>query len=277
MPITLMYITNKPAVAAIAQDAGVDRIWVDLEYKGKEDRQAGMNTVKSKHTVADVAALRPIVTRSALMVRINPIDADSRAEIDAVVTAGADYIMLPMFKTPEEVKTFLSLVGGRAKTMLLLETKEAEERLLEYIDLPGIDEVHIGLNDLHLAHGKTFMFELLCDGTVDKITKVLREKGVRFGFGGFARIGYGILPAENILTHHYALGSEMSILSRGFCDANSVEDPETVREDFVLGVANIRKKEQEILSYSEERFEENFVFVKKKVAEIVDVIRSKKQ
>lgn len=277
MPITLMYITNKPAVARIAQDAGVDRIWVDLEYKGKEERQAGMNTVKSKHTIADVVALRSVVKRSKLMVRVNPIDEDSKTEIDAVVAAGADYIMLPMFKTPEEVKTFLALVGGRAKTMLLLETKEAEERILEYIDLPGIDEVHIGLNDLHLAHGMTFMFELLCDGTVDRLTRILREHGVRFGFGGFARIGYGILPAENILTHHYALGSEMSILSRGFCDANSVEDPETVRGDFVEGVANIRKKEEEILSYTVEQFEENFAFVKEKVAEIVDVIRSKKQ
>ena len=31
MPITLMYITNDPTIAAIAQNAGVDRVWIDME------------------------------------------------------------------------------------------------------------------------------------------------------------------------------------------------------------------------------------------------------
>lgn len=277
MGITLMYITNNPQLAEIAQEAGVDRIWIDLEYKGKEERQAGMNTVKSKHTIEDIKAVRPVVTTSKLMVRVNPLDDESEDEINKVVEAGADYIMLPMFKTKKEVERFISLVGGRAKTMLLLETKEAEECLEEYVDVPGIDEIHIGLNDLHLAHKKDFMFELLCDGTVDKITAVLRERKIRFGFGGFARIGYGILPAENILTHHYALGSEMAILSRGFCDANVAEDPSLVKEIFIEGVTNIRLKEKEIRAYTQKDFEENFETVKEKVAQIAQSIRSKKQ
>ncbi len=276
MAITLMYITNNPQLARIAQDAGVDRIWVDLETKGKEERQKGMNTVKSKHTIEDIHALRPYVTTSKLMVRINPLDDESEKEINDVVNAGADYIMLPMFKTREEVEKFIKLVNGRTKTMLLLETKEAEERLESYVDIKGIDEIHIGLNDLHLAHKKTFMFELLIDGTVDRITKILRERGVRFGFGGFARIGYGILPAENILTHHYKLGSQMAILSRGFCDANITDNPETIKEIFKEGVSNIRKKEKEILNYTEEQFKENYEIVCDKVSQIVENIRSKK-
>lgn len=276
MAITLMYITNNPHIAKIAQDAGVDRIWVDLEYKGKEERQAGMNTVKSKHTIEDVKALRAVVTTSKLMVRVNPLDEESEDEINKVVEAGADYIMLPMFKTKAEVEKFISLVGGRAKTMLLLETKEAMECLDEYITVPGIDEIHIGLNDLHLAHKMTFMFELVADGTVEKIANKLKEHNIRFGFGGFARIGYGILPAEMILTHHYALGSEMAILSRGFCDANSRENPEDVRLDFVEGVKNIRLKEKEIENYTKEQFDENFESIKEKVNQIVQSIRSKK-
>ena len=127
MAITLMYITNRPDIAMLAEEAGVDRVWVDLEYKGKEERQAGMNTVKSKHTIDDVRALRAVISKSSLMVRVNPLDDESEAEINAVVEAGADYIMLPMFKTKAEVEKFVALVGGRAKTMLLLETKEAEE------------------------------------------------------------------------------------------------------------------------------------------------------
>ena len=275
MAITLMYITNHEQVAQIAQEAGVDRIWIDLETKGKEARQAGMNTVKSKHTINDIKRLRPIITTSELMVRINPLDEESKQEIDQVIEAGAEYIMLPMYRHKWEVEKFLELVGGRVKTILLLETAEAAENLESYVDLPGIDEIHIGLNDLHLSYGKTFMFELLCDGTVDRVAKILREHGVRFGFGGMARIGYGTLPAENILTQHYALGSQMVILSRGFCDANLVEDPEEIADAFMTGIANIRKKETELLTYTQEQYAENYQVVCEKVAQIVEVIRNK--
>lgn len=37
--LKLMYITNNPSVARIAQDAGVDRIMVDMEYIDKDVRQ----------------------------------------------------------------------------------------------------------------------------------------------------------------------------------------------------------------------------------------------
>ena len=52
--LNLMYITNRPEIAQIAESAGVDRIFVDLEYIGKADRQSGLDTVKSKHTLDDV-------------------------------------------------------------------------------------------------------------------------------------------------------------------------------------------------------------------------------
>ena len=52
--IRLMYITNDVQVARMAEEAGVDRIFVDLETLGKAERQGGMDTVQSKHTVADV-------------------------------------------------------------------------------------------------------------------------------------------------------------------------------------------------------------------------------
>ena len=131
MALTLMYITNNPTIATIAQQAGVDRIWVDMEYIGKEERQAGMNTVKSFHTIDDIKALRPFVTSSELLVRINPIhDAtdnycSSEQEIENTIVAGADVIMLPMFKIKGEVERFIKAVNGRAKTVLLFETAQA--------------------------------------------------------------------------------------------------------------------------------------------------------
>ena len=53
--LKLFYITKDPAVARIAQAAGVDRIFVDMEYIGKAQRQGGMDTVQNLHTVEDVA------------------------------------------------------------------------------------------------------------------------------------------------------------------------------------------------------------------------------
>ena len=40
-----MYITNDENVAKIADTHGVDRIFVDLEQIGKQERQGGMDTV----------------------------------------------------------------------------------------------------------------------------------------------------------------------------------------------------------------------------------------
>ena len=136
--IRLMYITNDVQVARMAEEAGVDRIFVDLETLGKAERQGGMDTVQSKHTVADVERMRSAVTGAKLLVRVNPIHDGSSEEINSVIAAGADIVMLPMYKTPREAEKFISFVGGRAKTMLLLETKEADACLCETLELDGI-------------------------------------------------------------------------------------------------------------------------------------------
>ena len=275
MALTLMYITNNPAIAEIAEDAGVDRIWVDMEYIGKEERQGGMDTVKSRHTIADIRTIRPVVATAELLVRVNPIhDATdsylgTEEEVEQTIAAGADVIMLPMFRTKAEVERFLRAVNGRAKTVLLFETAEAVENIDDILPLPGIDEVHIGLNDLHLAYKMKFMFELLCEGTVQRLCEKFKARGVKYGFGGIARVGLGMLPAEHIITEHYRLGSTAAILSRGFCDANRVEDPQTIRDIFIEGVRNIRLKEAEVSALTKERYEENLEIIREKVGRIV--------
>lgn len=282
MALTLMYITNNRRVAEIAQEAGVNRVWVDMEYIGKELRQAGMNTVKSHHTVEDVVALRKVVTTSQLQVRVNPIHeatseyCSSKEEIDNVIKAGAEIVMLPMFKTPQEVAQFVEYVDGRARVLLLCETKEAAERIDDIMAVPGIDEMYVGLNDLHLSYGQRFMFQPLCDGKMDRLAEHIKAKGLNFGFGGIARVGYGMLPAEYIIGEHYRLGSTAAILSRGFCNMNMVENPEDVRDLFIQGVKDIRKREKECETFSEEQFTENHEEVVKRVAQIVAEIEARK-
>lgn len=251
MALKLMYITNRPEIAQIAETAGVDRIFVDLEYIGKAERQGGMDTVQSRHTLDDVKKISEAITTAELLVRVNSIHdatdqyASSEEEIGKAIENGADIVMLPYFKTVDEVKRFLSAVNGRAKTMLLLETPEAVEFLDEILRLGGIDSIHIGLNDLSLGYGKKFMFELLTDGTVERLCTKIREKNIPYGFGGIASLGQGMIPAEMIIKEHYRLGSTCAILSRSFCNVNKINHMGVISSTFVNGMREIREFEAE--------------------------------
>lgn len=263
MALKLMYITNRQDVAKIAEAVGVDRIFVDMEYINKDLRQGGMDTVQSHHTLLDVKNIKQVLTKSELLVRCNPIhDAtedytSSKEEIDGIVKNGADVIMLPYFKTVDEVRKFVALVNGRARTMLLVETPEAVAIMDEILNLSGIDEVFIGLNDLSLGYGKKFMFELLADGTVEELCNKFKQKGLPFGFGGIAALGKGTLPSENIIKEHYRLGSTCVILSRTFCDVSESCDIDAVKETFFTNVKKIRDFEAECAKLEPEFFKKN--------------------
>ena len=267
MSLELMYITNNPDVALIAEKYGVGRIWIDLETLGKEERQKGMNTVKSKHTVEDVKKIKPLLSRAKMLVRVNPWNRNSLKEIESVIEAGADIIMLPMWKSTREVFEFIETVNRRCKTILLLETKEAVECLDQVLVNGGMDEIYIGLNDLHLSYGKEFMFELLVDGTVEKLTKKISAAGLPYGFGGIARLGQGELPAEKIIMEHYRLGSTRVILSRSFCNTDLIMELSEIDEIFRKNIKNLRKYESEICHIT--NFNENHEEVKKIIKEIV--------
>ena len=279
MSLKLMYITNRPDVAQMAQNCGVDRIFVDMEYIGKEERQGGLDTVKSHHTVEDVKNLRKVLNETELLVRVNPIHeagenwCSSKEEIDAVVESGADIIMLPMAKTVDEIKKFVEYVGGRTKTMLLLETAEAKENIKEMLDVGGIDMVHIGLNDLHLSYGMKFMFQLLTDGTVEELCKIIGSYSIPYGFGGIARLGFGMLPAEHVIAEHYRLGSSMAILSRSFCDIYKTSDMAEIQRLFEQELKKIREYETELTKKDNDFFIEN----QKETARLVDIIAQKIQ
>ena len=275
--LNLMYITKHPEIARIAEEAGVDWIFVDMEFIGKDCRQGGLDTVQNHHTVEDVANIRAAVTKATVLVRINPIHdtmddyPSSEEEIEAVIQAGADIVMLPYFKTTEEVHRFIGYVGGRAKTCLLVETPEAADLLDQIVEIDGIDMIHIGLNDMHLALKMKFMFQLLTDGSVDKWTRIIAQKGIMYGFGGLASLNGGTVPGRMILKEHYRLGSQMVIVSRAFCNTDNMTDLDKVRSIFNNGIADIRKMENEMNKLSKEDFKNNH----KAVCDAVGIIVKK--
>lgn len=276
MSLVLMYITNNPDVALIAEKYGVNRIWIDLETLGKEERQKGMNTVKSKHTVGDIKKIKPLLTKAEVLVRINPWHDGSKKELEEVISAGADMIMLPMWKTVDEVENFLRTVDGRCKTTLLLETKEAVECLDEVLKYGDMDEIHIGLNDLHLSYGLDFMFELLSNGIVEKIAKKIKRTGIPYGFGGIARLGCGDLPAERIIMEHYRLGSSRVILSRSFCNTDLISDLSEVENIFRNNMQSLREYEEAVSTMTDSKFISNQAEIEKIVEKIVKMKRCKR-
>lgn len=278
MSLQMMYITNNPQIARIAEKYSVDRIWVDLEQIGKKERQGGMNTVQSTHTIQDVQVIRnSIEGRASLQVRVNPIYDGSKSEIDKVIEYGADIIMLPFFSTAKEVEKFIDMVDNRARTCLLLETVGAEKNLDEILEIPGIDEIHIGLNDLHLQYHMDFMFELLSNGKVEEICNKIKGKGIPYGFGGIAKLDEGMLPARHIIAEHYRLGSTMAILSRSFYDSWIADDMEEVERTFKYGLGEIREYEKRLEKESDAFFEHNRKVVQEEVESIIKVIRDKRK
>lgn len=281
MALNLMYITNNPEVAKIAESVGVDWIFIDMEFIGKDSRQGGLDTVQNHHTVEDVKNIRNAIEKAKLLVRVNPIHEalekypSSKDEIDATIEAGADILMLPFFKTVEEVKTFIKLVDGRAKTLLLMETVEAAALIDEILEIPGIDMIHLGLNDMHLELGMKFMFQLLADGTVEMLGNKIKAKGIPFGFGGLAQLHTGMLPGYEVLKEHYRLGSSMVIVSRSFCNTDVITDLDEVKAIFQKGIKEIRDLEAEVQSKPMQYFEKNHVEVVEKVNQIVKIIEAK--
>lgn len=267
-----MILSADPSTAAEAQSAGVDRIFYDLEYIGKAERQHGRDTVKSNNTLDGIQAVREAVTTSELLVRTNQINAHSQMEVDKAVEYGADALMLPMVIDHQDVEQYVAMVGGRARVYIMVETAAALARLNKILAVPGVDEIFIGLNDLHISMGLTFMYELLSGGIVEYVAGKCQAAGMPFGFGGIARIGEGDLPCDYILGEHVRLGSSSVILSRTFKGLRGA-DANARSIDLRREVGKVRARMAEIEGWDDARHAEN----RKLIVESVDKVVRKMQ
>ena len=259
--LELIQITNDPAFAQRCDALPGLRVFVDLEWRGKAQRQAGRDTFISGHRLQDVGRVRAVLRHAPLMVRVNPLHAGTAAEIDAVLEQGADSLMLPMFTGPEQLAEFCALVAGRAPVVALLETAAALHSVGRWIATPGLSEVFVGLNDLHASLGLRFMFQPLAQGLVDRVAAAARGQGLRFGFGGIARLDEGLLPGRDVLAEHLRVGSQAVILSRTF----HREDGAAV---FEREVQALRECERGLAERSQEQVEAD----RRRVAERIEQI-----
>lgn len=252
-----IYITNSPQIGEFITSYGVSWIMVDLEYKGKSKRQCGRNTVISSHSIADVKGMRSRLSNNNLLVRINPMDQHSQQEIDTVIDAGADAILLPFFKNKTEVGDFVKMVASRCKIFLLFETLQSIENMNDILDIGGIDYVHVGLNDLHIERNTKFMFEFMADGSINPIAHILASRKMKFGIGGVGRYGNLLPPAECILTEHIRLGSSGVILSRTFMDSSMIKSMDSFCWQFKVELDKLRNHLNKVSLNNEAELEQN--------------------
>ncbi|MDQ7085347.1 MAG: aldolase/citrate lyase family protein [Sulfurovum sp.] len=262
-----MILDNDVNNIKIYDTVGIDRIFIDLEVNNKYERQGHLDTVMSTHSINDVKKIKPILKNTKLLVRINPIYEHTAKEISTSIKNGADIIMLPMFKSVAEVQLFIDYVSKKARTCLLLETSEALARIDDILEIEGIDEIHIGLNDLHLSLGLDFMFELMGDGLIEYLTTKIKSKHIPFGIGGVARMDEGMLQGNIIIKEHVRLGSSMVILSRTF---KRDLDKNTLKKE----VIKLQLCEKEAHTLSAKELIENKLLLKK-LAKDIAIIQKK--
>ena len=268
----LFFITNSHELAEFVSSKGVDRLFVDLEWNGKNERQKNRSTVVSGHTMSDVAVVRAAAPNTELMVRLNPLYSGSGREIRGAIDLGADVLMLPMYRSIDEVKKFCELVGRKSRVCLLAETIDAIECIEETVKIDGVDEVHIGLNDLHIDLKQTFMFQPLASGFLNEATRILRASGKPFGIGGIARIGEGEIPAEQVLGEHVWHGSTAAILSRTFHRNISDCGELQARMDFESEINSIKSKYSEWLNSTSHDIEQAHIDFGKNVERVIGLM-----
>lgn len=265
--LTLMLITNHPDLAKNAVDAGVDRIFVDLEFIGKKERQGHLDTWISGHSMDDARRVRDAIPDSEMLIRLNPPHDGLEKEIEDALAVGPELLMLPMFHRADELEWFAERVAGRAGVVPLVETPEAADAMEQVVRIPGIHEVYIGLNDLHLGLKMNFLFEPLANGMVDALAKTIHNAGLPFGFGGIARIGEGQLPGEMVLGEHLRLGSSSVILSRTF-QRGLVEGKHADFSKLKYEIEKLRESEEDLQKRTPEQVELD----REKVVQIVTLL-----
>ncbi len=214
----LTLLTDDPGLAGAADRAGVNRIGIDLEYLGKSERQAGFDTRLEHHDWDDLRRLAAVIRHADLFVRVNPIHPGTEAEIETALELGARVLMLPAFSTAGEVDIFLRAIRRRAYSIVLLEMAPAVVRIREILEVPGIDEVMLGLNDLRLQMGVANHFEVLASPLTDMLAHEVHRKGLPLSIGGVARVGDRRMPVPTDLVHaqYPRLGATGAWIARSF-------------------------------------------------------------
>lgn len=208
----LFLFSTDPQVIRSADVAGVHGFIVDMENKGKQSRQSGFDTQINLNTIEDLKTVRASTGRKVIC-RVNGFGEHTPAEVERVFAAGADEILLPMVRKPEEVLQTLDLLHNRCKLGILIETKDAVACSKALGSLP-LSRIYVGLNDLSIDRNLRCIFTSVADGTLDKMRESIHQS---FGFGGLTLPEKGHpIPCRLLAGEITRLGSSFTFLRRSF-------------------------------------------------------------
>lgn len=271
--INLFYITNNIIEAQIVDDLDIDWIFIDLEIIGKKERQLGRDAVFSNHSLSDVHKIKIKINNTKILVRCNPIGIWSKDEFDEINSRGSeiDMVMLPYFKTIEEVKVFIDLIDtSKIKPALLVETIDAINNLDEILKIFPFSYIHIGLNDLNIERGTISMFEPYVDGLIKKISSICIKNNQIFGIGGIGKIAADMSPSpKHLLNEHIRLNSKGVILSRSFKGSFCEETKDIFKKELSNSIKDFRNYEKIANNLNIKQLAESYELMKADIEETI--------
>lgn len=247
----LTLITKSAEIASLANGCDIDRIGVDLEHLGKEKRQKGLGTRLSDHTMTDLRRIAGVVDKQRLFARLNPLNENTQREINEAVDAGVRFVMLPYFESALDVDRFVRLIDERARPIALVETAPALVRVREVMQVSGLAEVMIGLNDLRLSLGVQSHFEVLCSPLMDMVAGEAAKLELPLTIGGIAPPSTQGLPVSADLV----LAQYPRLRARGAWLARSSFGPEITADGLKVAVHAIRTRLSELAALSDTELE----------------------
>ena len=211
--LELLLFSTDSILVRESEQAGVDGFIIDWEDRSRFGREHEKSGQQMPDTVEDLGRISNLV-QTPVWCRINQPGDWTLNEIEAAIQHGADLILLPMVRTPDEVALFLEQVAGRAQVGILVETVEACN-CAEELSSFTLDRVYVGLLDLSLSRGTKDIFAPLRDGTIEHLRDIFYH--TPFGVGGLTTIDKGYpLASTEIMANLAHLKCNFTFLRNSF-------------------------------------------------------------
>lgn len=195
-PVVGMTVTVPSAdVAAAAAAAGFDFLWIEMEHSAI--------TLESARNI--ILATRGTPTIPLVRVPVNELWTAKRA-----LDIGALGVIFPFTSTPELARQAVNackypplgrrgasaglatlrwpVPGGysdfadqNAMVIIIIEQKEAVDRIDEILDVPGIDVVFVGPNDLSFSFGDRGRQTPQVEAAIAKVLAAAKKRGIPAG------------------------------------------------------------------------------------------------
>ena len=188
-PTRPFFPTDDLTIALEAEHAGIFSVVVNWVRTYQPLKSVTLTSDQPGKVARLAANLRIPVT-----VQLNQLGPKTADEVEHALDMGARILMLPRPTHPAEVESFISLVRGRAQTLIKLEAHSLVERVADLRNLPW-DYLHVDLINLSLDQNHDWVWQSLLDGTVDRVCSALAGRSI--GFGMAAPIGER-LPVDSL-------------------------------------------------------------------------------